>query len=246
MKKFFIAGIALSCLCAQSASAQSILSNLLSGVANAAATTATSSNSTSSSTTTSSVLGTLANTALSTATTSGKVSESTSSLLTNLIAAVAGDVTTTSTTIVGSWSYTKPSVQFESENYLAQAGGSAIAEKLESKMKSVYKLAGIKAGKMTFTFNSDGSMSYGVGSIKRTGTYTFDDTTKTIEITTSAGAKIKSYVTISGTNMYLTFDGTKFLTFMKTLGSKFSVLSTVTTLASSYEGMKVGFCFEKQ
>ena len=241
MKKLFIAGIAMSCLCAQNIDAQSILSNLLSGVANAAATSTTTSNSTNSSTT-SNILGAVANSALSTATSSN----STVSSLVNLIASVTGDVTTTASTVVGTWSYSQPSVQFESENYLTQAGGTAIASKIENKLASAYKLVGIKSGKMTFTFSSDGSMTYAVGSIKRTGTYVFDADTKTITITTSGGAKIKSYVTVSGDNLYLTFDGSKFLTFMKTLGSKFSMLSTVSNIASAYEGIKVGFTFNKQ
>ncbi len=246
MKKLFIAGIALSCLFTQSSNAQSILSNLLSGVANAAATSATTqTNNSKNSTTGSNVLGSVVNSALNTATTSGAVSGSTGDLLSTLITSFAGDITTTATTIVGNWSYNKPSVQFESENYLTQAGGAAIAEKLQTKLVSIYKLAGIKAGKLTFNFKADGSMTYAAGGITRSGTYVFDAKTKTVLITTSTGSKIKCYVTISGNNMYLTFDGSKFLTFMKTLGSKFSVLSTASTLAASYEGMKIGFCFDK-
>jgi len=247
MKKLFIAGIALSCLFAQSVNAQSVLSNLLSGVANAAATSATSNNSNSTNSSTgSNVLGAVVNSALTTATTSGTVSESTGNLLSTLLTSFAGDVTTTATTVVGTWSYLKPSVQFESENYLTQAGGAAVAEKLNTKLASIYKLAGIKAGKMTFTFNADGSMTYAVGSIQRQATYVFDASTKTLNVTTTAGAKFKFFVTVTGNNMYLTLDGSKFLSFMKTLGSKFSVLSTVSTLATSYQGMKVGFSFEKK
>lgn len=247
MKKLFIAGIALSCLFAQSANAQSVLSNLLSGVANAAAASATTpTNNSKNSSTGSNILGSVVNSAVTTATTSGNVSESTGNLLSTLITSFAGDITTTATTIIGTWKYNKPSVQFESENYLTQAGGTAIAEKLQTKLVSIYKLAGIKAGTMTFNFKADGNLTYSVGSITRNGTYIFDAATKSVTITTANGAKIKCYTTISGNNMYLTFDGSKFLTFMKTLGSKFSVLSTASTLASSYEGMKVGFCLDKQ
>lgn len=247
MKKLFIAGIALSCLFTQSTFAQSVLSNLLSGVANAAAAASTSNTSNSTNSTTgSNVLGSVVNSALTTATSSGAVSESTGNLLNTLLTTVAGDITTTATTVVGTWSYTQPSVQFESENYLTQAGGAAIAEKLQTKLASIYKLAGIKTGALTFTFKADGTMSYGVGSINRSGTYVFDAATKTLNVTTTAGAKFRFFVTVTGNNMYLTLDGSKFLSFMKTLGSKFSVLSTASTLASSYQGMKVGFCFEKK
>lgn len=246
MKKSIITcSLLIACMCTTNAQAQSILSNLLQGVANSA-TQAVTTNTTSSTpqNTGKEVLGSVLNNVVSNST-SG-VSGSTGNLLTNLITAVAGDVTTTSTTIVGNWSYVKPSVQFETENYLAQAGGASIAEKLETKLASAYKLASIKEGSLVFSFDNQGKVSYSVGSVKRQGTYEFDSATKTIVITTTEGVKIKSHVTVSGTNMYLTFDGTKFLSLMKTLGSRFNILSTVSTLAASYEGMKVGFCFEKK
>lgn len=243
MKKFLIAGFVLSCLCAQQTYAQSFLSNLLNGV-NSAATQSTTTKGSSS--TSSNVIGSVLNTAVSTAASSDKISESTGSILTTLIAAVAGDVTTTSSTIVGTWNYTEPCVQFSSQDYLTQAGGEVIANKVEDKMKSIYKLVGIKANKLSFTFEANGNMSYKAAGINRTGTYTFDSQTKTVIITTASGANIKCYVMVSGSNMYLTFDSTKFLTFMKTLGSKFNTLSTVVALANNYEGMKIGFELVKQ
>ena len=250
MKKILFASVlATFCMAAQPVQAQSVLSNLLSQMANAAAQGATSTTDNSgtqgtSSTTSSNVLGSVLNSVVST--TTSEVSESTGSLLSNLIASVAGDVTTTSATVVGTWAYDSPSVQFESQDYLTQAGGTAIAEKLEEKLASLYKLASIKPGRMTFTFESNGNMTYAVGSVKRTGTYSFDNSTKTITLTTQTGTSFRCYVTVSGEQMLLTFDGDKFLTFMKTLGSRFSMLSTVSSLASKYEGMKVGFKFNKQ
>lgn len=246
MKRIFLAGAVIaSSMIAANANAQSLLSNLLSGVASAASTSnTTSSTKSSASTTATNALGTVLNNVVGTAT--SNVSESNSELVSYLISSVTGNLTTTAATVVGTWNYIQPSVQFESENYLTQAGGAAIAEKLQSKLASFYKLVGIKQGKMTFTFDNSGNVTYGVGSISRSGTYVFDSDNKTITITTATGANIKCYVTVSGTTMNLTFDGSKFLTFMKTLGSKFSMLSTVAELANSYQGMKVGFEFEKQ
>lgn len=241
MKKIILAGaILLSCTMGQNAQAQSILSNLLSGVANAATQSTTNSVNKGSSAqeTKKEVVGSVLNSVVSN--TSGN-----NSLLTNLIAAVAGDVTTTATSIVGTWKYNTPSVQFESENYLTQAGGATIAEKMENKLGSLYKLVGIRPGTLTFNFDNQGNVTYSVGSLSRTGTYTFDSATKTLTITTQAGASIKSYVTVSGNQMYLTFDGNKLFTLMKTLGSRFNALSSITTIANSYSGMKVGFCFNK-
>lgn len=218
MKKLFVAGaIALSCCFAQTASAQGLLQNLLSGVANQA---------------------------VSSVTTNTNES-STGNIIGNLISQFAGDITTSEATIAGTWTYAKPSVQFESENLLTQAGGTVIADKVEAKLASIYKTVGIKPGRLSFAFDGKGNVTYGVGSITRTGTYEFNKADKTLTITTSAGVPVKTYISVVGNEMTLTFDGTKFMNIMTTLGSKFQMLSTVTSIAKSYDGMKIGFKLNK-
>ncbi len=247
MKKVFVAGLALSFMFAQSANAQGILSNLLSGVTGNTSNSSSSTTNSTANTAAQDVLGNVLNNVVSSTTgvSSGTASAATS-VITNLISSVTGDLTTTASSVIGTWSYTEPSVQFESENYLTQAGGAVIADKVKNKLASIYKLVGIKNGKLKFVFDKDGNVTYSVGNLSRTGTYEFNSSDKTITITTSTGASIKSYVTVTGSTMYLTFDGTKLLTLMKTLGSKFNSLSTITSIANSYEGMKIGFQFAKQ
>jgi hypothetical protein len=67
-----------------------------------------------------------------------------------------------------------------------------------------------------------------------------------VNITTSTGYTVGAYVTISGSDMTLTFDASKMLTLFQTVSSKMSALSTVSSIASLYNGMKVGFDFKKQ
>lgn len=184
---------------------------------------------------------------VSSATTASSQSSSTnvSSLISNLIASVTGNATTTKNTILGTWTYSEPCVQFESNNLLTQAGGSTMATKSEQKLASYYQMVGIKPGKMVFTFASDGSVTYKVGNTQRKGTYTFDSNNKTITITSQMGQSVKAYVTVSGINMALTFDATKLLSLMGSVGSNFQQLQLVSALASNYDGMKVGFKFSK-
>lgn len=172
-------------------------------------------------------------------------SNNVASLITNLIASVAGDVTTNKNTLVGTWTYNSPCVQFESKNLLTQAGGSAAAIKVEEKLNSYYQMVGIKPGKMVFTFATDGSVTYKVGSMTRKGTYTFDAASKTLTITTASGQNIKAYVTVTGNVMALTFEANKLLSLMTSVGSKFQQLQTISTLAAAYDGMKLGFKFSK-
>lgn len=238
MKKLLLTSTFIfACMTLQPANAQNFLSKLLSGAAQAA----TNSNGDAKEVG-QNVLGDLVNSAIGAA----GASTGENSLLGNLISSVTGNVTTTQANLIGSWSYAEPAVQFESENYLTQAGGSAIATKIEGKLGTYYKMVGIKPGKMTFTFDNEGNVTYGVGSVTRNGTYTFNSKDKTLTITTSTGASVKAYVTISGNDMELCFDATKLLSLMNTISSKFSSLKTVTNLASQYNGMKVGFGFTKK
>lgn len=240
MKKIILAvTIAAASMLAPCANAQSILSNLLKGAASAAA------NSSDAQDAGKNVLGNLANEAVNAANNSS-IGQASGGLLGNLIASVTGSATTTKGNLIGTWSYSEPAVQFESENLLTQAGGGAIAQKIETKLGSYYKLVGIKPGKLAFKFENNGKMTYSAGSISREGSYVFNDESKTLTITTSAGSKMTGYVTISGNQMELCFDGSKLLTLMETLGSRFQTLNAVTSLAKQYSGMKVGFAFEKQ
>ena len=242
MKKFFvICALAAACSLGQQAQAQSFLKNLLSGASSSSTESSASSSSTSSSTSTQDVLGSALNSLVSSATSSDN---STTSLLGNLISSVTGSATTTQANLIGTWSYTEPSVQFESENLLTQAGGSAIATKVESKLATYYKMVGITAGRVTFTFDESGNVTYTLGSRSFSGTYTFDSSAKTVTIATSTGLSIKAYVTISGSAMSLCFDSSKVLSLFTSLSSSFN--KTVSSLAGSYSGMKTGFKFEKK
>lgn len=218
MKKLFIIGaFAFSCFFCQNVKAQGLLQNLLSGAVSSATTGNTSND-----------------------------KQNVGNLIGNLISSVTGDLTTTAANLTGNWSYTAPAVQFESENLLTQAGGTAMATKCETKLAQYYKVVGIKPGVVKFTFAEDGSCTYAVGSRSSQGTYTFDSTEKTITITTATGQSVKAYVTISGTNMSLCFDGSKLLTLFNSISSKFQALSTVSALASNYKGMKIGFKFGRE
>lgn len=238
MKKIFMIGaIALACTFGQTANAQSFFKKLLKNAGNTAATTAAQGGDAS----------TILNSVLGNAVTSATGDDgTTANLIGNIISKVTGNKLTTQANLVGSWTYSAPAVQFESENLLSQAGGTAVASKLETKLAKYYSVVGIKAGKMNFSFAEDGTCTYGVGSRSLTGTYVFDSTNKTVTITTTTGQAVKAYVTISGTTMALCFDGSKVLTLFNQISSKFSSLSTISTLAQSYSGMKCGFKFNKK
>ncbi len=233
MKKLlFICIISASCFFGQEIKAQSYLENLLSGISSG-----------NSSKSGSDVISSAVNDVISSSTESSANSKA-GNILGNIISSVTGSVTTTQANLIGTWSYNEPAVQFESKNLLNQAGGSAAATKVESKLAPLYKMVGIRSGRVKFTFDNDGKMTYTLGSRSYSGTYTFDKSSKTVTMVTSTGQNIKAYVTISGSNMSLCFDSTKALNLFSSISKSYN--STISALADSYDGMKTGFKFTRQ
>lgn len=167
-----------------------------------------------------------------------------------LISGIVGQLTqnTSESSIVGTWVYQEPSIQFESENFLAQAGGAVASSALIKKLEPYYKKIGITPGKFSFTFNKDKTCSYTMGGNTYSGTYTYDSSKHTITISGQIITFPSAYVTVSANNLALTFDSSKILTMAQGFAgaSQNATLSTLSSLTSSFKGMKTGFLFKKQ
>ena len=183
--------------------------------------------------------------AILTNSTGGSTAASTGNVLSDIISVFAGDILTNKNTLVGTWKYQKPCVQFESESLLAKAGGTLVSNKVEATLEAYYQKIGIKPGACKFVFGSDNSLQYTIGSKTYTGSYSFDSNKKTVTITTALGNQVTAYVSISGTAMGLTFDASKLLTLLNSASAVSSSLSSISSIASNYSGMKLGFEFSK-
>ena len=175
----------------------------------------------------------------------GSTAANTGNVLSDIISVFAGDILTNKNTLVGTWNYQKPCVQFESESLLAKAGGTLVSNKVEATLEAYYQKVGIKPGSCKFVFGSDNTLKYTIGSKTMQGTYSFDSSKKTVTITTALGNKVTAYVSISGTAMGLTFDASKLLTLISSASTVSSSLSSISAIASNYSGMKLGFEFSK-
>ncbi len=175
----------------------------------------------------------------------GSTAANTGNVLSDIISVFAGDILTNKNTLVGTWNYQKPCVQFESESLLAKAGGTLVSNKAEATLEAYYQKIGIKPGSCKFVFGSDNTLKYTIGSKTMQGTYSFDSSKKTVTITTALGNKVTAYVSISGTAMGLTFDASKLLTLISSASTVSSSLSSISAVASNYSGMKLGFEFSK-
>lgn len=169
------------------------------------------------------------------------------SVLTGVVKDVAGDKTTTASSIIGTWTYVGPECQFESDNLLAKAGGEAAATKVEDELKTIYKKVGVEG--CQFTFNEDGTYSQTIKGKTISGTYTFDNEKKTVAMKGKLGIQITAYVSTFGSSMSLVYNADKLMTVLTTISGSLSGINStasgINTVAKSYKGMRLGFELKK-
>ena len=169
------------------------------------------------------------------------------SILSGVAKAVVGNKATTASSIIGTWTYSGPECQFESENLLAKAGGEMAAKEVEEKMIAVYNKVGMN--NIRYTFNEDGTYSYQMKKRTVTGSYVFDDAAKTITMTGMLGLKTVAYVTVTGNDMSMVFKADKLMSILKTItgaASKVnSTAATINSVAEAYDGLMLGFELKK-
>lgn len=169
------------------------------------------------------------------------------SILSGVAKAVVGNKATTASSVIGTWTYSGPECQFESENLLAKAGGEMAAKEVEEKMIAVYNKVGMN--NIRYTFNEDGTYSYQMKKRTVTGSYVFDDAAKTITMTGKLGLKTVAYVTVTGNDMSMVFKADKLMSILKTItgaASKVnSTAATINSVAEAYDGLMLGFELKK-
>jgi hypothetical protein len=182
-------------------------------------------------------------------------SNTTVSALGNLATSLLGSVLGTQVSeesIVGTWTYSKPAVQFTTEDLLRQAGGAAAASMVEDKLAEGLTKIGLNAGAMSYTFNEDKSFVITIGKRTIKGTYELDPTTKEITFHFGQGklgdlVKHTMTLTKTGSNIDLVGNADKLLKLVQNTisSSKNTTLSTIGKLAEGYDGMMIGFSFTK-
>lgn len=168
-------------------------------------------------------------------------------ILSGVISNVVGDKATTESSFKGTWKYNAPACEFESDNLLAKAGGTAAAEKIEKRVAPLLKSVGVNG--IVYTFDGKGNYTSKIKKRVTEGTYKFDSKEKTITFTPIIGMAYTAHVAVQGSTMTLTFEADKLMTTLKTISNATSKLSTtaalINTLMNSYSGMRVGFELKK-
>ena len=149
--------------------------------------------------------------------------------------------------MTGTWTYSGSAVEFESDNLLMKAGGAAAATMAENKLNEQLSKVGIKEGQMSFTFNADSTFTSTVGKKKLNGTYSYNASTKQVDLKYLKLLNLHAKVNCTSNSMDLLFNSDKLLKLMTFLGSKTNstALKTVSSLAENYDGMMLGFGLKK-
>ena len=148
----------------------------------------------------------------------------------------------------GTWTYTGPAIEFESDNLLQKAGGSVAANAAENKLKGQLARVGIKEGQMSFTFNADSTFTAKVGAKSIKGTYSYDASTQNTSLKFMKLIPLNAKINCTSANMDLLFNSDKLLKLITLISSKSnnSALKTIGSLANSYDGMMLGFTLKKE
>ena len=126
-------------------------------------------------------------------------------------------------------------------------GGAAAATMAENKLNEQLSKVGIKEGQMSFTFNADSTFTSTVGKKKLNGTYSYNTSTKQVDLKYLKLLNLHAKVNCTSNSMDLLFNSDKLLKLMTFLGSKTNstALKTVSSLAENYDGMMLGFGLKK-
>lgn len=180
--------------------------------------------------------------------TGNNAGDATNSLLTGVIGSLANNAQSGS--IVGTWVYAEPSVEFTSTNLLAQAGGLVAANQMVTKLAPYYEKIGVRPGTFTLTFNKDNTCVVTMNGQTQQANYTYDAKAHTLQITGQViGLSFGTvYATVSATQLSLTLDSSKLLNVAQSVASRSnnSTVSALSSIANSFNGMKTGFKFNKR
>lgn len=172
-------------------------------------------------------------------------------MLTNLVGNLLNGGTVSERDLVGTWTYNGVSCVFESQNFLAQAGGVAASSALEAKIDEQLKRYGISKGVTRFTFNADKTFTATLNGRNMSGTYSLDPSAKTLRLQFVGGLlNLQPQVVRNGNGIALLFESDKLLGILGTASSLLGKmgnnnLSLVSSLLGNYQGMRIGLKLSK-
>lgn len=174
--------------------------------------------------------------------TSTNTNSSTGNVLGNILSSVIGLDKVSQSSLLKTWRYNGPGCAFTSENLLAKAGGEIAASKIEEKLSSQYSKFGLSSSNTYIEFKKDGTFAASIKGKEWNGTYTYKEKDGQIQLK-GLLISLNGYVKRETNGIALLFESKKLLSLIKTMSavSGSSQASTIGDIASSYDGVRIGF-----
>lgn len=150
--------------------------------------------------------------------------------------------------LAGTWAYSKPACELESDDAAKKIGGSLMASQIEEKLAELYTKAGISADGFSMTFNADSSFVCRLKGRDIKGTFSLNGETGQIRLkygavegVTGAGSS-DLYVRKAGDRLRLLFKADKLLEIVSSVANmtQNTTMNAIGKVASAYDGMLLG------
>ena len=171
--------------------------------------------------------------------------------LTNIITSVIGLDKTSQANLIGTWAYINPGCAFTSQSTLATAGGEVVAATVKNKLATYYSKIGFSSNNTAFAFAQNGTFQAVLLGKQVSGTYTFNESTQALTLNLSLlgmqAFTLNGYVKQNSNGIALLFESKKILSLLQSLGSLSgnSIVSSVTNVTKSYDGVRIGFDLQR-
>jgi len=172
--------------------------------------------------------------------------EKSGSLISSLTSIFSSKKQATEENLVGTWVYEEPAIVLSSSNILTNVAAKAASKKIQSKLAAQLSKAGISAGKMSITLNSDKTFTETIGGKTNSGTWEVSDSKLVLSFGSVKSVSLTTQ--LSGSKLLIVTDASKLLSLMKGLAnlSSNSTISTISTLMKGVDGMQCGLTMKKQ
>lgn len=206
----------------------------------------------------------------STKTEESATNSATTGALKNVLGNLIGSSLPVSEAVInGTWNYEGVSCVLESDQALANIGGSLATGTIEEKLDGYLARVGVAPGACTFAFLDNDSCRFTVKGRTINGTYSLNAEEKTVALNFYGRLSMTAHVSYDLSNMNLVFDADKLLSLIKKVTSTVassgssgsglasilggsasssattSTLSTVSSLLENYTGMMLGMKLSK-
>lgn len=157
--------------------------------------------------------------------------------------------TTSRKSLVGTWTYVMPAIQFDNEKNLSEAGGVPACQNLTDEFTPILETIGLEFGKLQLTLKEDNTAVCTIAGKSLNGSYSYDDATGKLVLKVGPVALPAAYLSVEDQQMAMTFDASRIAGVAKVAGllggiNTNSVMG-LSNLTESHDGMKAGLAFLK-